>query len=108
MSCSSLALFEHHWQNLSAVQRQRGLDVMIEAALCPKVVNMAKRKKRRSAVQRRRLDEPYNVDYFARKHDISPEQARELMRKLTATATSSTRPLQSFFAGRTAEDAIFR
>ena len=53
---------------------------MIEAALCPKVVNMAKRKKRRSAVQGRRLDEPYNVDYFARKHDISPEQTRELMR----------------------------
>ena len=24
----------------------------------------------------------YNVDYFARKHDISPEQARELMRKI--------------------------
>jgi len=55
---------------------------MIEAALCPKVVNMAKRKKRRSAVQGRRLDEPYNVDYFARKHDISPEQTRELMRKI--------------------------
>jgi hypothetical protein len=25
---------------------------------------------------------PYSVDYFARKHDISTEQARELMRKL--------------------------
>ena len=51
-------------------------------ALCPKVVGMAKRKKWRSGIQRRRLDEPYNVDYFARKHDISPEQARELMRKI--------------------------
>jgi Protein of unknown function (DUF3606) len=43
---------------------------------------MAKRKKLRRGIQRRRLDEPYNVDYFARKHDISPEQARELMRKV--------------------------
>jgi len=43
---------------------------------------MVKRKKWRSGIQRRRLDEPYNVDYFARKHDISPEQARELMRKI--------------------------
>jgi hypothetical protein len=43
---------------------------------------MAKRKKRRSGVQRRQSDEPYSVDYFARKHDISPEQALELMRKI--------------------------
>ena len=43
---------------------------------------MAKREKRRSGIQRRRLNEPYNVDYFVRKHDISPEQARELMRKI--------------------------
>ena len=43
---------------------------------------MAKRKKRSSGVQRRTSDAPYNVDYFARKHDISPEQARELMRKI--------------------------
>jgi hypothetical protein len=43
---------------------------------------MAKRKKLKSGIQRRRLDEPYNVDYFARKHDISTEQARELMRKI--------------------------
>jgi len=28
------------------------------------------------------LDEPYNVVYFARKHDISIEQARELMRRI--------------------------
>jgi hypothetical protein len=28
------------------------------------------------------LDEPYNVDYFARKHDISIEQARELTRRM--------------------------
>ena len=33
-------------------------------------------------MQRRLSDAPYNVDYFARKHDISPEQARELMRKI--------------------------
>ena len=43
---------------------------------------MAKRKKPRSGIQRRQSDAPYNVDYFARKHDISTEQARELMRKL--------------------------
>ena len=51
MPCSTLALFEHHWQNLSAVQRLG-------------------------------CYEPYNVNYFAQKHDISPEQARELMRKI--------------------------
>ena len=27
-------------------------------------------------------DAPYNADYFAQKHDISLEQARELMRKI--------------------------
>jgi len=43
---------------------------------------MARRKRRSVSIQRRRVDEPYNVDYFARKHDISPEQARELMRKV--------------------------
>ena len=43
---------------------------------------MAKRKKRKSGIQRRQLDELYNVDYFARKHDISSEQAHELMRKI--------------------------
>ena len=43
---------------------------------------MTKREKRSGSIQRRRSDEPYNVDYFARKHDISPEQARELMRKI--------------------------
>ena len=47
-----------------------------------KAVGMAKRKKLSSGIQRPTSDAPYNVDYFARKHDISPEQARELMRKL--------------------------
>lgn len=42
---------------------------------------MAKRTKRIGS-RRRQSDEPYSVDYFARKHDISLEQARELMRKL--------------------------
>ena len=41
---------------------------------------MAKRTKRMGI--RRQSDEPYSVDYFARKHDISLEQARELMRKI--------------------------
>jgi Protein of unknown function (DUF3606) len=43
---------------------------------------MAKRKKRSSGIRRRLSDAPYSVEYFARKHDISPEQARELMRKV--------------------------
>jgi hypothetical protein len=42
---------------------------------------MAKRK-RQSNIKRRLSDAPYSVDYFARKHDISTEQAHELMRKL--------------------------
>jgi hypothetical protein len=42
---------------------------------------MSKQKKQN--ITRRRLsDSPYSIDYFARKHDISPEQARELMRKV--------------------------
>ena len=43
---------------------------------------MAKRKKLSSGIQRRTSDAPYSVDYFDRKHDISLEQARELMRKI--------------------------
>ena len=42
---------------------------------------MAKLKKR-SSVRRRTPDAPYNADYFAQKHDISLEQARDLMRKI--------------------------
>jgi hypothetical protein len=42
---------------------------------------MAKRTKQ-IRIRRRQSDEPYSVDYFAGKHDISIEQARELMRKL--------------------------
>ena len=42
---------------------------------------MAKRTKR-IGIRRRQSDEPSSVDYFARKHDISTEQARELMRRL--------------------------
>jgi hypothetical protein len=47
-----------------------------------KAVGMAKRKKLISGIQRRTSDAPYNVGYFARKHEISLEQARELMRKI--------------------------
>ena len=43
---------------------------------------MAKRKTRNNDIRRRLSDTPYSVDYFARKHDISPEQARKLMRKV--------------------------
>jgi hypothetical protein len=43
---------------------------------------MAKRKRQSNDIERRLADAPYSVDYFARKHDISTEQARELMRKL--------------------------
>ena len=42
---------------------------------------MAKRAKR-IGLRRRQSDEPYSVEYLARKHDISVEQARELMRKI--------------------------
>jgi hypothetical protein len=37
---------------------------------------------KRIGIRRCQSDEPYSVDYFARKHDISVEQARELMRKI--------------------------
>ena len=43
---------------------------------------MAKRKKRSSVLQRRPSDAPCNAEYFAKKHDISLEQARALMRKI--------------------------
>jgi Holliday junction resolvasome RuvABC ATP-dependent DNA helicase subunit len=43
---------------------------------------MAKRKRKVQSIRRRLLEAPYSVDYFAQKHDISAEQARELMRKL--------------------------
>ena len=43
---------------------------------------MAKRKRNLQSTRRRLLEAPYSVNYFARKHDISAEQARELMRKL--------------------------
>jgi hypothetical protein len=43
---------------------------------------MAKRKRRSGSIQRRRSDELYNVGYFAWKHDISLEQARDLMRTI--------------------------
>jgi len=33
-------------------------------------------------VSSRNEDVPYNADYFAQKHNISLEQARELMRKI--------------------------
>jgi Protein of unknown function (DUF3606) len=41
-------------------------------------------KKRSSALHRRKAanSEPYEVEYFARKHDISREQARDLIRQI--------------------------
>ena len=42
---------------------------------------MAKRTKR-ITIRRRQSDEPYSVEYLARKHDISLAQARDLMRKI--------------------------
>ena len=41
-------------------------------------------KRKRGASDRRKVanNEPYEVDYFARKHDISREQARELIRRI--------------------------
>jgi hypothetical protein len=43
---------------------------------------LVNRERPSAGIQRRRSDEPYSVDYFACKHDISHEQARELMRKV--------------------------
>lgn len=40
------------------------------------------KRKKRSSIQRRCSDAPYDVGYFAQKHDISLEQARELMRRI--------------------------
>lgn len=40
------------------------------------------KRKRHSEIRQHKSDEPYDVGYFARKHNITPEQARELMRKL--------------------------
>jgi len=42
---------------------------------------MAKRRKQ-TCIRRRLSDAPYSADYFAQKHDISLEQARELMRQI--------------------------
>ena len=61
---------------------QRSASLRLNLTLCPKALGMAKRKKQSSGIQRRLLDVPYNADYFAQKHDISLEQARELMRKI--------------------------
>jgi hypothetical protein len=53
------------------------------------VLNAARRgmpdgKKKRSRHRRRKANnsEPYALDYFARKHDISLEKAHDLMRKV--------------------------
>ena len=45
---------------------------------------MTDSKRKRGASDRRKVanSEPYEVDYFARKHDISHEQARELIRRI--------------------------
>jgi hypothetical protein len=43
---------------------------------------MAKRKRQSTSIQQCRSVQPYDVGYFAHKHDISLEQARELMRKI--------------------------
>jgi hypothetical protein len=41
-----------------------------------------RKRARKSSIRRCASDGPYNADYFAEKHDISLEQARELMRRL--------------------------
>lgn len=44
---------------------------------------MSDDKARRGAADRNRVaaDEPYEVGYFAAKHDITPDQARDLIEK---------------------------
>jgi hypothetical protein len=46
--------------------------------------NMPDSKKRRGGSDRRKVaaGEPYEVGYFAKKHDITRDQARELMRQI--------------------------
>jgi hypothetical protein len=61
---------------------------------------MAKRKKLSSNIQRRTSEAPYNVDYFAQKHDISLEQARELMRKIGRDRNKLNEAQQGFSASR--------
>ena len=45
---------------------------------------MSDDKAKRGAADRSRVaaDEPYEVEYFARKHKITPEQARELIARI--------------------------
>lgn len=45
---------------------------------------MANTQSKRGIPDRRTIanNEPYGIEYFARKHDISREQARELVRKI--------------------------
>ena len=43
---------------------------------------MPKRNKQSASIRRGRSNEPYSVEYFASKHDISRDQARELMRRI--------------------------
>jgi len=47
-------------------------------------LNVPDGKKRRSKSDRRKVaaSEPYEVGYFAKKHDITREQARELIRRI--------------------------
>jgi hypothetical protein len=47
-------------------------------------LHMPGSKKRRSRSNRRKVaaSGPYEVGYFAKKHDITPDQARELIRRI--------------------------
>ena len=55
---------------------------MVSPVKIADIPGMAKRKRQSDVIKQRLSDAPYSVDYFARKHDITTEQARELMRKL--------------------------
>ena len=55
------------------------------------------KRKRHSEIRQRKPDEPYDVGYFARKHDITPEQARELMRKLGRNRDKLNEAASKFF-----------
>ena len=47
-------------------------------------LNMPDSKKRRGGSDRRKIatGEPYEIGYFAKKHDITRDQARELIRQI--------------------------
>lgn len=66
---------------------------------------MARRK--RKGIQRRSSDAPYNADYFAQKHDISIDQARELMRRIGRDPDKLNEAASSFSVSSPRHERLF-